>query len=219
MKFSRFLQLCWECVMSMYLQSSTRWVVQQADTYCISGVCVFIALAWIIWTCVFIPQMTQKDISFVADFLSEHFSEVWPELRRLPLKLIKRVELVCGYLIAPSLIEWRALRSQGKVLQRRTSRSGKRLCLCCKASVLFFVFWRELWADSWVFIFSCELAVPEGWGRWSGVSTQHKGEPVAEVLEGEQVFKRWTFLLWKVFVLSFMKDEPLRWNLTSFMFM
>lgn len=205
--------------MSMYLQSSTRWVVQQADTYCISGVCVFIALAWIIWTCVFIPQMTQKDISFVADFLSEHFSEVWPELRRLPLKLIKRVELVCGYLIAPSLIEWRALRSQGKVLQRRTSRSGKRLCLCCKASVLFFVFWRELWADSWVFIFSCELAVPEGWGRWSGVSTQHKGEPVAEVLEGEQVFKRWTFLLWKVFVLSFMKDEPLRWNLTSFMFM
>lgn len=107
-------------------------------------VCVFIALAWIIWTCVFIPQMTQKDISFVADFLSEHFSEVWPELRRLPLKLIKRAELVCGYLIAPSLIEWRALRSQGKVLQRRTGRSGKRLCLCCKASVLFvLVFFEE----------------------------------------------------------------------------
>lgn len=25
--------------------------------------------------------MTQKDISFVADFLSEHFSEVRPELK------------------------------------------------------------------------------------------------------------------------------------------
>lgn len=157
------LQPCWECVTNTFHQNSIRSVWAQ-----MFGFHVFLKTFYNLK--LLNPQMTQKDIAFVADFLSEHFSEVSGERAAAPFKLWDCFEEFYGFNRTRSSL----------IVKGNTSTWSELVRYVMDQSAGSD--WMTLLADcSFVWTFT----VSEGWGWRPHVSPQHQGEPVAEVFRGE----------------------------------